>query len=238
MATERFSKVLLVEDNEPERRLLGDILEEEGFEVISCESATEALRHIKHQNFGVAVVDLRLPDLSGTQLLEQVRAFDEHIRVIIYTGVASIDSIKEALNLGAFAYVEKLSDHRHLAGDRVADELAAGFRRGEVRIILPERPIVLAAQAHRPHRLAVFHRMDASLPHVLEGLRMGVVRIRNVGGPLESVQPDHANVVLTVDQPTPLGEHLKPFIGKGERAGNDRIATQPQQRFVHAVPHV
>jgi signal transduction histidine kinase len=114
MATERFSQVLVVEDSEAELRLLCEILEDEGFEVIGCGSAAEGLDQIKRRDFGVAVVDLRLPDLSGTQLLERIRGLDNQVRVIIYTGVASYDSIKEALNLGAFAYMEKLSDPSEL----------------------------------------------------------------------------------------------------------------------------
>ena len=114
MPTDRFSYVLIVEDNVAELKLLCRILEDEGFHVIGCGSACEALEHAQRRNFGVAVVDYRLPDLSGTQLLERIRSFDDQIRVIIYTGVASYDSIKEAINLGAFAYLEKLSDPSEL----------------------------------------------------------------------------------------------------------------------------
>jgi light-regulated signal transduction histidine kinase (bacteriophytochrome) len=97
MPTERFSRVLVVEDNQAELQLLCDILQGEGFQVLGCGSATEALERIKERSFGVAIVDLRLPDLSGTQLLEKIRGYDEQVRVIIYTGAASYDSIKEAL---------------------------------------------------------------------------------------------------------------------------------------------
>ena len=104
MPTDRFSNVLVVEDNPSDLQLLCDTLQEEGFQVIGCGSAGEALEHVQQRDFGVAVVDYRLPDLSGTQLLERIRSFDDQIRVIIYTGDASYDSIKEAINLGAFAY--------------------------------------------------------------------------------------------------------------------------------------
>jgi signal transduction histidine kinase len=114
MAADHFSNVLVVEDNPAELKLFCELLEREKFQVIGCRSASEALRQMQHCNFGVAVVDYRLPDLSGTQLLECIRQFDEQIRVIIYTGAASYDSVKEALNHGAFAYLEKLSDPSEL----------------------------------------------------------------------------------------------------------------------------
>ncbi|MBN1394807.1 MAG: response regulator [Pirellulales bacterium] len=114
MSADRFSHVLIVEDNAAELKLLCDTLQDEGFQVIGCGSAREALKHVRERDFGVAVVDYRLPDLSGTQLLEQIHTCDDHVRVIIYTGAASYDSIKEALHLGAFAYLEKLSDRGEL----------------------------------------------------------------------------------------------------------------------------
>jgi len=131
MPTERFSQVLVVEDSEPELRLLCDILQEEGFAVTGCTSASEGIEYIRTRGFGVGIIDLRLPDSSGNQLLERIRDFDPDVRVIIYTGAASYDSIKEAMNLGAFAYVEKLSDpsellrHVHRAFRERVDRYAA-----------------------------------------------------------------------------------------------------------------
>jgi light-regulated signal transduction histidine kinase (bacteriophytochrome) len=139
MPTERFSQVLIVEDNGPERELLCDILQDEGFQAVGCGSATEGLKQIERGRFGVAIVDLRLPDFSGNELLERIRAQDDQVQVIIYTGVASFDSVKEAINRGAFAYVEKLSDpgellrHVHRAvrerAGRYAADLETAVRR-------------------------------------------------------------------------------------------------------------
>ncbi len=131
MVIQRISRILIVEDSDSERELLCEILREEGFEVIGCGSAKEGLELIQEQYFGLAVVDLRLPDLSGTQLLDRIHQMDEDLRVIIYTGAASYDSVKEAINLGAFAYVEKLSDpsellrHVHRACHEQVDRYAA-----------------------------------------------------------------------------------------------------------------
>ncbi len=106
----RLSRVLVVEDHASELRLIVDLLTEEGFDVVACGNAAEALDHVQQEEIGVAVIDLRLPDLSGTQLLDVLLAKHQGIRVIIYTGFGSYESAKEALNLGAFAYVEKVGD--------------------------------------------------------------------------------------------------------------------------------
>lgn len=110
----RLSRLLIVEDHPTDMSLLLEVLEKEGLEAIACTSATEALGHVCRDDISVAIVDLSLPDLNGTRLLEQLRQKRERIRVIIYTGKASYESAKEAVNLGAFAYVEKTCDFEEL----------------------------------------------------------------------------------------------------------------------------
>ncbi|MBC8218832.1 MAG: PAS domain S-box protein, partial [Planctomycetes bacterium] len=108
--SKRNESLLIVEDDESQLRTLTAIMEEEGFEVIGCSTATEAIEHIKHLDIGVVILDLRLPDLSGTQLLDRLAGATDKIRVIINTAYSSYESAKEALNFGAFAYVEKAGD--------------------------------------------------------------------------------------------------------------------------------
>lgn len=142
MPSEKFARILAVEDSAAELRLLTDILEEDGFQVIGCTSATEAIRQLEPGRFGVGVVDLLLPDLDGIALLQEILKIDPDVRVIIYTGASSFDSVKEALNAGAFGYIEKLSDpgellrHVHRAararvGRYAADLEAAVAKRTE-----------------------------------------------------------------------------------------------------------
>jgi signal transduction histidine kinase len=114
MATGKVSQVLVVEDDPAELQRLCHCLRDHGFHVLGCDSADSALQHIQKRDFGVAVVDLRLPDLSRTRLLARIRSLDDRVRVIIYTGAASPESVEEALALGAFAYLEKLSDPSEL----------------------------------------------------------------------------------------------------------------------------
>lgn len=107
-------KVLVVEDNASQRRTLCDLLTHEGFEPLPCGSAKAALEVAKQEKLSVAIVDLRLPDLTGTQVLDHIRAIDDSVEVIIHTAYGSFDSAKDSVNLGAFAYLEKPSHPEEL----------------------------------------------------------------------------------------------------------------------------
>lgn len=111
---ESFNRVLVVEDDEMQRRMLTEMLQDEGFEVVSCGSASEALREFQKRQMSVAVLDLRLPDLSGVQLLDRLGEYAEHVSIIINTAYGSYESARDALNSGAFAYVEKAGDPEEL----------------------------------------------------------------------------------------------------------------------------
>jgi len=104
------ARLLIVEDEESQLFTLTGLMEGEGFQVVGCPNATEALEQVQHEDFDVAVVDQRLPDLDGTQLLAKIKNMNGKVRVIINTAHGTLASAKEALNLGAFAYVEKAGD--------------------------------------------------------------------------------------------------------------------------------
>jgi PAS domain S-box-containing protein len=108
-------RVLIVEDDAAQLQTLSDILRDEGFHVHACTTGAQALRYLDTAPpVDVAIVDLRLPDLDGTLLLEEIRKRNTEIRVIIHTGYGSFGSAKDAVNIGAFAYVEKLGNPHEL----------------------------------------------------------------------------------------------------------------------------
>lgn len=110
----RHSRLLVVDDDADHLRALTRIFRDEGFDVVGCSTATGALEHLAGEGIGVAVIDLRLPDLSGTELLAKLEGLSEPIQVIIHTAYGSFESAKEAINLGAFAYVEKGTEYNEL----------------------------------------------------------------------------------------------------------------------------
>ncbi len=185
----RASRVLVVEDHPSELRLIVDLLTGEGFDVVACGSASEALDRIQQEDIGVAVLDLRLPDLGGMQLLDLLRAKRQSVRVIIYTGYGSYESAREALNLGAFAYVEKVGDpgelvrHVHRA---VLTNLGAYAL--ELEFVVQERNRAQEAltRAREELELRVQDR-TAELDHTNAALRMSDARFHKFADTVQDV---------------------------------------------------
>jgi DNA-binding NtrC family response regulator len=94
-------------------------------------SGTEALAAVRAELFDVAIIDIRMPDMSGLDLLREIKRQDESIEVVVITGYPSITSAVEALKEGAYDYLSKpliLDELQHLM-QRVMERR---FLRGEV----------------------------------------------------------------------------------------------------------
>jgi DNA-binding NtrC family response regulator len=103
--------VLVVDDERNIRRTLSMVLEGEGFRVLEAESGEEALERVAHSGspIDVAIVDLKLPGISGLVVLERLRA-DETTRelpVIVISGHATVQDAVHAVKLGATDFFEK-----------------------------------------------------------------------------------------------------------------------------------
>ncbi len=110
----RCSRILVTEDHPGQLETIMALLQEEGYEVVGCRTATETLAYAQRQRFDIAVVDLQLPDQQGIAVIEQLRANNRISHIIINTGFSSLDSAREAINLGVTGYIEKGGDPREL----------------------------------------------------------------------------------------------------------------------------
>ena len=110
--------LLLVDDDEVLRERLGRALRERGFEVTTAESGEAAIAVARRDAPEFAVVDLRMPGISGIDVLDALRAIDPATRVLMLTGYGSIATAVEATRRGAVGYLPKPAD---------ADEILAAF---------------------------------------------------------------------------------------------------------------
>jgi DNA-binding NtrC family response regulator len=128
------ARVLIVDDETSILLLLKEALTQWGYQVTTASTATEALELIRTQVFDAALTDIRMPDMSGLELLKQIKAQDESIEVVVMTGYPTIASAVEALKEGAFDYLSKpliLDELRHLM-QRLMERR---FLRGEVNTL-------------------------------------------------------------------------------------------------------
>jgi DNA-binding NtrC family response regulator len=103
-------EILVIDDEEGIRKLLATILTEKGYNVDTAANGEEAIRKANEKVYNIALIDIMLPDISGVELLTQIKEVKPRTRKIIMTGNPSFQNAVEALNRGADAYVMKPLD--------------------------------------------------------------------------------------------------------------------------------
>lgn len=101
------SRLLIVDDEAVIRDGLKRILEGESFTVETCSSGYSAIETMQKRDFDLIITDLKMPGMSGLEVLKTVRTLQPHIPVILITGFASVDTAVEAMKNGAFDYLTK-----------------------------------------------------------------------------------------------------------------------------------
>ncbi len=104
---EKRISILLVDDEVDFRAIISDHLEEKGYQVSSVGTAQEAIAAIGEQNFDVALLDIKMPDKDGVDLLRILKGTDPFLEVIMLTGHATIETAVQSIKLGALDYVSK-----------------------------------------------------------------------------------------------------------------------------------
>ena len=99
--------ILIVDDDAGMRETLNDILSEQGYKITGVGSIALAKKELKKKFYNIALVDLKLPDGTGLELLKEIKRINEEIVTLVFTGFASLESSVFALNEGAFAYIQK-----------------------------------------------------------------------------------------------------------------------------------
>ena len=103
-------KVLIVDDDESVRWVLKKSLEKDGMETALAKNAAEALERIGEGDIAVALMDIRMPGMSGFEALEQIQTGGSAVSVIIMTAQATMQNAIEAMRRGAFDYITKPFD--------------------------------------------------------------------------------------------------------------------------------
>jgi len=104
------ARILIVDDDENIRKVLTTILEDEGYIVESVGTAKKAIAKTGKKFHNLALIDVRLPDMEGIELLTRMKDTTPKMRKIIITGYPTLQNAVEAVNRGADAYIIKPFD--------------------------------------------------------------------------------------------------------------------------------
>ncbi|RNC81051.1 MAG: sigma-54-dependent Fis family transcriptional regulator [Phycisphaera sp.] len=132
--------VLVVDDKEMMRDSVGSTLQRAGFAVITAENGEHALTAAAKRRPDAVVTDLKMPGLSGIELLERLREIDTELPVVLMTAFGTIETAVSAMKLGAFDYITKPFQ---------GDELVIAVKRACQHGGLIRENAVLKAQAKR-----------------------------------------------------------------------------------------
>jgi DNA-binding NtrC family response regulator len=116
------ARILIVDDDENIRKVLVAILQDEGYTVDSVGTAKKGIEATKRKFYNMALIDIRLPDMEGTELLTQLKETTPRMRKIIITGYPTLQNAIDAVNRRADAYVMKPFDVKRVL-ETIEDQL-------------------------------------------------------------------------------------------------------------------
>lgn len=149
-------RILVVDDDENIRKVEVAILEDQSYTVESVGTAKEAIEKSKRKFYNVALIDIRLPDMEGIELLTKFRETTPKIRKIIVTGYPTLQNAVDAVNKGADAYIvkpfdvekvlktiqqqlSKQEEERRYSQDKVAEFIEARVRELDLEKEVPQK---------------------------------------------------------------------------------------------------
>ena len=100
-------RILLIDDDKNFTKVFSQILKGEGYETVIAGTGAEALNILKEEFFSLLIIDIRLPDIDGIELISKINKTDPDMRKIILTGNPSLDNVQQALKKGAHDYLIK-----------------------------------------------------------------------------------------------------------------------------------
>ena len=103
-------RILVVDDESDNAELFKALLIKEGYQVTTLLDPTRVLPTLKEGNFHLVILDMMMPKLSGTEVLEQIRQIDDDVAVIVATGFPTVETAVASLKLSASDYVKKPID--------------------------------------------------------------------------------------------------------------------------------
>src|SRR4051812_44552554 len=144
--TQPVARVLVVDDERSMRELLSIVLRRDGYDVLLAAEGKVAVETLKKERVDVLITDIRMPEMSGVDVLREAKRIDPDIISIIMTAFASTDTAVDALRLGAADYVHK--------SPNAVNDLRLRVRKELERKRLQQENVLLKRQLGTPNKFA------------------------------------------------------------------------------------
>jgi two-component system response regulator RegA len=154
--------LLIVDDDKPFLQRLARAMETRGFAVTALESVADGIRHVEAEPPAYAVVDMRLGDGNGLDVVQSLKERRPEARAIVLTGYGNIATAVTAVKIGAVDYLAKPAD---------ADEVAAALTSDTGRAEPPENPMS-ADRVRWEHIQRVYELCDRNVSETARRLAM------------------------------------------------------------------
>jgi two-component system sensor histidine kinase/response regulator len=171
-------KILVTDDELNTLKTLSANLEDMGYRVTTATNGKEALALIRKRGFNIVIADIKLPDISGLEILETAKELNPETAVIMITGHASIETAVDAINEGAYAYILKpvamselettlnnaLREQRLLSENR---ELVESLQQSNKRLEEANRALEQVSQAKADFTTRMSHELRTPLNSII-----------------------------------------------------------------------
>ena len=157
-------KILVAEDEDITLKHLLNALQKQGYLAVGTQNGADALQKIESDHFDLLIADIKMPGMTGIELLEKIRDRQIDAEVIIITGFGSIGSVVDAMKKGAYDYVTKPFN---------LDELLMKVGKIRDQKALKKENIALKAYAGIDKKVSIIAKSDAmnSILGVIEGMK-------------------------------------------------------------------
>lgn len=157
-------RVLIAEDEEITLKHLVHALTREGYDVTGTHNGREALRELSKNLYHVLITDIKMPEMTGIELLEKAKEMNTELEVLVITGFGSIGSAVEAMKKGAYEYITKPFD---------LDDLILKVRNIRERSTLKKENVALKAYFGMDKKLSIIAKSESmkQILTMIEGIK-------------------------------------------------------------------
>ncbi|MFH1288957.1 MAG: response regulator, partial [bacterium] len=107
-------KILVVDDNEMMLNLVSDVLRNDGYSVVSTNAAFDALEKLRQEEYDLLITDIKMPHMSGLEIIKQLQQISPHTKAIVMTGFGGLETTQDAIKQGVYDYLLKPFDNNTL----------------------------------------------------------------------------------------------------------------------------